>query len=383
MGEKQKVAVIGANEFQDPLIRKAKQRGYETHVFAWAAGDVGERSADVFHPISIVEKERILAACRALRPAAVCSIGSDLAAITVNYVAHGLGLPANPARTALVATNKYEMRRAFMAAGVPAPGFFSAAADGDLSPAQALHYPLIVKPTDRSGSRAITKLSSPEGLRAAVAAAAAESFEHRAIVEEYFGGPEYSVECISHAGAHTLLAITEKYTTEAPHFIETGHIEPSGLSDAAAGAVRRAVFAGLDALGVTTGASHSECRVQPDGSVRLIEIGARMGGDCIGSDLVALSTGMDFVGMVLDTALGRTPDFTVHSAPCTAAVRFIFTQADLDHLRLLQRTRPEAIARVSEIHMADPGAIHDSASRFGFYILRCASRSEAKELAQL
>lgn len=30
-----KVVIIGANEFQNKLIKKAKELGYETHVFAW------------------------------------------------------------------------------------------------------------------------------------------------------------------------------------------------------------------------------------------------------------------------------------------------------------------------------------------------------------
>ena len=119
----QKLAIIGANEFQDPLIRKAKQMGFETHVFAWAAGDVGERTADVFHPISIVEKEAIWAVCREVGVSACCSIGSDLATHTVNYVQRRLGNPCNPERTDLIATNKFEMRRALKAAGVPCPGF--------------------------------------------------------------------------------------------------------------------------------------------------------------------------------------------------------------------------------------------------------------------
>ena len=45
-----KLAVIGASYLQLPLIEKAKSLGYETHVFAWKAGDVGEEAADVFHP---------------------------------------------------------------------------------------------------------------------------------------------------------------------------------------------------------------------------------------------------------------------------------------------------------------------------------------------
>ena len=86
------IAVIGANDFQNQLILRAKELGYTTHVFAWQCGDIGERTADFFYPISIVEKERILEVCRTIRPVGVCSIASDLAAITVNFVAEGLGL---------------------------------------------------------------------------------------------------------------------------------------------------------------------------------------------------------------------------------------------------------------------------------------------------
>ena len=61
---KKKIAIIGASYLQLPLIQKAKELGYETHVFAWKANDVGEKVADYFYPISIVEKERILKKCR-------------------------------------------------------------------------------------------------------------------------------------------------------------------------------------------------------------------------------------------------------------------------------------------------------------------------------
>ena len=82
-----KIVIIGANSFQNPLILKARALGYETHVFAWQDGAIGERTADYFYPISIVERDAILEKCKELRPDAVISIGSDLAMLTVNYVA--------------------------------------------------------------------------------------------------------------------------------------------------------------------------------------------------------------------------------------------------------------------------------------------------------
>ena len=36
---KKPLAIIGASYLQLPLILKAKEMGYETHVFAWAADD--------------------------------------------------------------------------------------------------------------------------------------------------------------------------------------------------------------------------------------------------------------------------------------------------------------------------------------------------------
>ena len=56
---------------------------------------------------------------------------------------------------------------------------------------------------------------------------------------------------------------------------------------------------------MTDGASHSEYKIADDGKVYVMEIGGRMGGDFIGSDLVKLSTGYDFVKGVIDVALQK------------------------------------------------------------------------------
>lgn len=65
----------------------------------------------------------------------------------------------------------------------------------------------------------------------------------------------------------------------------------------------------MDSLEIKNGASHAEIKVKDDGTINIIEIGARMGGDCIGSELVRYSTGYDFVKMVIQVACGNQPDF--------------------------------------------------------------------------
>ena len=377
------IVIIGANEFQYPLIMKAKEMGFKTHVFAWAAGDVGESAADVFHPVSIVEKEQILEICREIHPVAVVSIGSDLAAITVQYLAERLGLNCNTAECVEVSTNKYSMRKALSAGGVRCPGFVRIQRGEDPGRCGELEFPVIVKPTDRSGSRGITRLESPHGLADALEVAWQNSFEHTAIVEEYIEGPEYSCECISFAGEHRFLQITKKYTTGDPHYIETAQLEPADLSEEETERVKKEVFRALDALGITDGASHSEFKMDCGREPRIIEIGARMGGDCIGSDLVMLSTGYDFVRMVIEVALGKPPRFEKTGTPAAAAIRFVFDEHDLDILGRLEREHPEAIWRKSEISDVRTGNVVDSSSRHGFYIVTADTRDRVMQLAEL
>lgn len=378
-----KIVIIGANDFQNPLILKAKEMGFETHVFAWQDGSIGERTADFFYPISIVERDRILKECEKIRPDAVASIGSDLAMLTVNEVAGKLKLPCNSMECTQISTNKYAMRRAFQAAGVPVPGFVSIDAKTPVEKVKELKLPVIVKPTDRSGSRGITKLTDWKEFSEAQKLAVENSFEKKAIVEEYLTGKEYSCECISYEGAHYFLALTKKYTTGEPHFIETGHLEPSGLSQVQIEKVKDAVFQALTALKVENGASHTEFMIDETDKVKIIEVGARMGGDCIGSDLVPLSTGYDYVRMVIDVAYGKKPDFRKLRQEGAACIRFVFHKQDLELLERLKSEMPENIHFISEIKPVCEGRVTDSSTRFGYYILAFDSPDQAKEYVEL
>lgn len=367
---RQNLAVIGASYLQLPLIEKAKALGYTTHVFAWAAGDVGETAADFFYPISIVEKDEILAVCRDIGICGICSIASDLAMVTVNYIAEKLGLSGNTVEATLKSTNKHLMRRAFEENGDPSPKSILVDGDTDLD---ALHltYPVIVKPTDRSGSRGIYKVENSSALKDAVSGAMAQGFERKALIEEFAEGEEYSVEYISFRGAHYFLALTKKYTTGAPNFIETGHMQPAPVAAELLDRVRKIVPHALDSLGLKNGASHTELKIAEDGTIRLIEIGGRMGGDCIGSDLVRYSTGYDFVKMVIDVACGKAPDFTRVEDPAPIAIRYIFCREDIEEFEGLRAECPERIVRIVDAFKPELFAgITDSSNRAGCYLYR-------------
>ena len=361
------LAIIGASYLQLPLIEKAKEMGYTTHVFAWAANDVGETAADYFYPISIVEKDAILEKCREIGICGICSIASDLAAITVNYVAEKLGLPGNGMDAAMKSTNKHLMRKAFERGGDPSPGSIQVDENTDLSQLD-LTYPVIVKPTDRSGSRGICKLDGPDELQEAVSLSLAESFEKKALIEEFAEGQEYSVEGLSYLGKHHILAMTLKYTTGAPHFIETGHCQPAPVSDALYEQVKEVVVHALDTLGIKNSASHSEIKIDKDGNIKIIEIGGRMGGDCIGSDLVYFSTGIDYVRAVIQIACGIAPDLNPVGEKIPVEVRFLFTDDDIEEMERIKKT--DQFIKTAAYFPEEIGHTTDSSNRAGCYIIR-------------
>ena len=268
------------------------------------------------------------------------------------------------------------MRQAFKKANIPVPKFEIVDENTNLDILNGMEYPLIVKPTDRSGSRAINKILKKEELSDAIKLAVENSFEKKAIVEEYIDGDEFSAESISFHGKHNFLTVTRKQTTGYPHFIETGHIEPAGLSEEIIEKIKSAILPALDSLKIENGASHAEFKITQNGDIRIIEIGARMGGDCIGSDLVKISTGYDYVKMVIDVALGKEPVLEKVSVPKIAVIKFIFNKEDLDELEKIKKEKPEKIHFVSEIKDFGGHKIVDSSSRYGYYILALDSIDE-------
>lgn len=372
-----KIAIIGASYLQQPLVKKANELGIETHCFAWEEGAVCKEEADYFYPISITEKEQILEKCREIGIDGIVTIASDLSVVTVNYVAAQMGLIGNDDDYTSLMTNKYEMRLAlakinpqeqplplrqahlfvpkFIRTNLEKPHFESIQS-----------FPAIVKPTDRSGSRGVTKVYNAEEREKAIGRAFAESLAKEVIIEEFIDGQEISVESISYNGKHYVLQITDKVTTGEPYFVELEHHQPSSLPPEIQEKVRTLVPLALDSLHISNGASHTEIKITPEGELKIIEIGARMGGDFIGSNLVQLSTGYDFLKGVIQVALGEFEDPEI-SENNHSGVYFISRETESLRLYIDEKEKHPEIVE-AEMTDSELRNIKESADRSGYII---------------
>lgn len=373
---KKKLAIIGASYLQKPLVEKCQEMGDYSICFAWEDGAVCKDMCDKFYPISTIDKEAILKVCQEEKIDGIITIASDVATLTVNYVAEQMGLIGNPDKYSLTATNKYLMRQCFMENDVPSPKF--CLTDGVIPEiAESFTYPIIVKPTDRSGSRGVEKVERKSELKAAIDRACSESFQKRAVIEEFVEGREISVESISFKGKHYILQITDKVTTEAPFFVELEHHQPSSLPDDIKSRVKEIVLNALNALHIHYGASHSELKITKDGDIRVIEIGARMGGDFIGSDLVKLSTGYDFLKGVIDVAFGKFTEPIITGNNYSGV--FFLCEETKNILPIIENSDkyPEIVR--AEVTSPVLRKIEQSADRSGYFIYKSNRRVNINE----
>lgn len=281
--------------------------GYEGHYFSLPDAKVEDGIVDFFHEVNIFEKEKITEICKEIGVDGVVAT-TELSVPIAAYVAEQLGLLGLPYDVAIVITDKYRNRECIK--GLPellSPNYVEARCLKDIEQSE-MSYPMILKPVNLGGKRGITVVNNHDELSKAFDYAK-DSFRKGTspiIIAEQFleGGMECSVESISFKGKHSIIQITQKDSSGAPHCVELGHHQPAPLPKDIWDKVVRGVSAGLTAIGVTNGACHTEIKVI-DGEVYLIEFNARPGGDHIWWPMVELSTGFDIIGAVAQAATGE------------------------------------------------------------------------------
>ena len=313
--------IIGASVLQLPAILKAKEMGLHVAVVDFNPQAIGIQYADKYYNASTMDEDAVFAAAKDYQPDGIMTLATDMPMRGVAKTSDKLHLHSINYETAVKATDKYDMIKAFKEHNVPSPWYFVVVSLEELKiHEKEVTFPCIIKPTDNAGSHGVAKVYSFHELMDNYEYAHSCSRHGKVIVEEYLDGPEVSVEVMVVDGKVNILQITDKITTEAPHFVEMGHTQPSQLSNEIQDAIRNVTIAACKAIGIDKGPAHVEMKVTNRGPV-MIELGARMGGDNITTHLVPLSTGIDMVGSTIKVALGEEPDIkpTLH---CGSAIRY-------------------------------------------------------------
>ena len=303
-----RILILGASILQLPAIKKAKQKGYYTIVADMNPNAIGVEYADEFHCVSTIDIEGVAQLAEELKPDGIMTLATDMPMRAIAAATTRLGLPGITMDTAIKSTDKGEMIKAFEEHSVEHPWYYVVESpEGFETIVENVTYPCVIKPTDNAGNRGVSYAANRQELEDAYKYSYENSRSGHVIIEEYMEGEEVSVEIIVYKGQVKILAITDKLTLGKPYFVEVGHAEQSQKSQEIRDAIADLATRAVKAVGIDNSPAHVEIMVTKDGP-KMVELGSRMGGGCITTHLVPLSTGIDMIECVMNMTLGIEPD---------------------------------------------------------------------------
>lgn len=380
-----RVLIIGASILQLPGIKKAKELGYYVGVVDYNPKAIGIPYADEFFEVSTIDIDKVAETAKVFHADGIMTLATDMPMRSVAKAVEVCDRPGISMDTAIKATDKGEMIKSFEANAVEHPWYYIALDKVAFeSVKNKITYPCIMKPTDNAGSRGVVLAHSLKELEKEYTYTVGESRKGGVIIEEYMEGPEVSVEVMVVDGEPYVLQVTDKITTGAPHFVEIGHTQPSRLGSENVTKISDLAKRAVKAVGINCGPAHVEIMLTKDGP-KMVELGARMGGDCITTHLVPLSTGIDMVRNTLEIACGIETDIEPKFEK-GSAIRYFKTEAGI--IKSISGVEEaEAILGVKEIsfvkNIGDTvGSIDSSVDRIGFVIAQGESADDAEAICE-
>jgi biotin carboxylase len=292
------------------------------------AGAMGDRAlvVDLADPEASAEAISALAARHPLDAV----VGVDDQGVMIAALAgEQLALPHNAPEAVARTRNKAAMRTALAAAGRPdqselpatgpgrdtagvlrQPAFRVVGRGGDVvAAAEAIGWPVVVKPVSLSASRGVIRADDPAAAEAAAARVWAildddcHPGEEPILVEAYVPGEEVAVEGLLRAGQLEVLAVFDKPDPLiGPYFEETIYVTPSRLPEPVQADIARSVAGAAAAIGLTEGPVHAELRIDREGRPWILEVAARtIGGLC--ARTLRFAAGVTLEELVLRHAL--------------------------------------------------------------------------------
>jgi biotin carboxylase len=319
------VLFLGAGRHQRAAILQAKEMGLRVAAIDGNPNALALGDADIGEVVNFVDIPQAVAFAEKLRPDGVLTITSDRAVVAVAAVAEALGLAGIGVDVARGLTNKIEMRRRLEAGGLPQPRFGSARTIEEARDAVAhVGFPNVIKPADSGGQRGVFRLESVDDLEAKFDETLALSHRGEVIVEEFVDGTEMNAMAIVRDGDVTQLTLSDRHRPPGEGFaVGWIHAYPAALDADGTAEAEALVERTVHALGLRTGIAFPQLIAGTDGSIKVIEVAARIPGGQM-ADLVKHAVGVDLVEVALRFALGEpvTDEIAAAKHRTPTAIRF-------------------------------------------------------------
>ncbi|MFF9352332.1 ATP-grasp domain-containing protein [Streptomyces sp. NPDC014734] len=307
--------VLGASEEQIVLYQEARRRGIPAIAVDVRADAPALPFADAALKISTRNTDAIADALGDVRPAGIVGGASDAALASWHALGLRYGTPYVYPRSALAAGDKAVFHAIAASCGVAGYGWTASdEPDQVIAEATRLSFPLVIKPSDGSGSKGVSLVARAEDLYAAVADARSYSASQTVIAEEFIQGRPLAVEVFMQDGRALMTCVKDKDFAGETFVVR--RLRTVQLAPAAHHQLEATVERLCRGLGIANGPANFDIVLGADGQERVIEANTRLGGDGV-PRLLAAAYDVDVVRALIALVLGEP--FSDHLTPTRAA----------------------------------------------------------------
>lgn len=315
---KKTILMLGGSMQQVPAIEAAKEMGYCTVLIDYLSDNPGQFVADKWHPLSTTDIEAVYRVAKEEKVDGILPYASDPAALPAAIVAERLGLPTNPAKSVEILGVKHKFREFLQNNGFACPKTFTFSPSDPIeqiiNQASLLKFPIVIKPTDSSGSKGVSFLKDIEEIGKAIRHADEYSRNKILIAEEFISrgfpdviGGDIFIEngkiilfgdmaCLRDDGGKSLIPIGEK--------------KPNGLNSNQIYNLRSELQRLVSSLNIHGGELNIEALIDQDDNVHFLEMGPRAGGNMIPIQL-SDAFGVDLIKANIAVAMGEKANLKI------------------------------------------------------------------------
>ena len=349
-----RVLFLGGAYAQVPIIQEAKDRGWYIITCDYLPGNPGHKLADEYYNVSTTDFQGVLELAKKVNPDFVIAYASDPAAPTAAYVSDKLGLPGNTYNSVKLLSEKDLFRKFLKDNGFNTPNAISVDRDLQLTDLERLEYPQIVKPTDSSGSKGVTRVENNGDIEAAISYALNFSRNKRVIIEEFIEshGCQLHGDGFVENGELVFLHLGEHhYNININPFVPYSTTWPNTRLDNEIELVKKELSKAIMLSGFKNGAVNIEVRTKDSGDIYIMEIGPRSGGNFV-PQVINYCTGYNMVEAILKNLNGEVvkPQIPLNNNPSAYYVIHSSKDGELEFLNINEELKPF----INEFHQYIP-----------------------------
>ena len=317
MSERKKILMLGGSAQQVPAIQAAKEMGYYTVLIDYLPDNPGQHVADKWYQESTTDIEAVYRIAKEEGVRGILPYASDPAALPAAIVAERLGLPTNPAKSVEILGVKHKFRQFLQENGFPCPKTYTFSPDTDIEEVRLnvgrLRFPIVIKPTDSSGSKGVSFLRDCSDLEQAIAYADGYSRNKVLIAEEFIerGFPNViGGDIFVEDGRIVLFGdMAALRGDKGRSLIPIGERLPNGLDEKQRTAVHNELQKLVTSLSIRNGELNIELLLDKDDVPHFLELGPRAGGNMIPIQL-SDAFGVDLIKANVAAAMGEGVNLT-------------------------------------------------------------------------